>query len=176
MSEVDPMERISEPQGDPVEMINDALKLIMDDLRGWHVGEDRDSMLAQRVRSNIFYEADRNLVGLFQDLYLNSPQHQLQLTTGSELVTATRFRKGAYDMYSSTHDDVEPGTEIAIKEAKHWVIAPYSPDVPKPVEFYTRRVLFIGDRRHQIPLTALAKTICEGGRLELVQLTKEAVD
>lgn len=158
---------VSETIDEQLLRLNERQAYIATALNSWYIGGDRDSLTAQRARASLFYELDGELVELAKESAIRLDGYDLKLITGDEPIRTTTFRKGAYDMYSEQHSEVEPGTEITIKQARHWAIAPYSLELPEPSEFYNRRMLFVGDFRHQVPLTYLAKTLHEGGVFRL---------
>lgn len=130
-------------------------------LRCWHNSKDSDSVLTQDLRSAEFGVGAQMMKELVEGV---QPAQRLQLKVGSTAIRAVRFHKGAYDMLTPSWRTLEADSELELKSAQFITIADPNPKQELYVGFVT-----------QVALSEIAKTLTEGGRLELIGASARTV-
>jgi hypothetical protein len=126
-------------------------------LQTWQVFDKTDSILIQRTRD---YEMGQCALIMEALLYDVQPEHRLRLTVGRTAIRGSEFWKGAYDMYSETHRNLDPDTELVLERTQQVFMHKFWQ--PPKAE------LFVGDFSVLVGLSAVSKTLTEGGQLAVV--------
>lgn len=152
------------------EELEHSLLVYAEELALWHKTARIDSLATQRRRATTFFETGEIFERLVSATKL--AKCQIVLTTGEQPVHSFSFNKGPYDFYFRDRGEVTPGSQITIDQTTHRNLDEL--DRPLPNEFYRgRKELYIGTLGREIPFSTVAKTLSEGGRLELTKLPEE---
>ncbi len=148
-----------------LEVLTSHIDLLSQHLQGWYGNKDSDSILVQQRRAR-----DRDIYGsVLQEAVGNIGQLEgycLRLTVGEKSVKAYRFVRGPHGIYSLRSRTIEPWSEIIIESAQNKYLE-HHPDVPQPSGLFPKDEMLAGGA-YQIPISSIARTLCQDGSLEIV--------